>query len=301
MVMTVTLGSSNSNRTRIMWLARVLWVTTPLSAGAVLDDALTDWSDAGRALAIALLFASWAIGMTALLTPRPRSFTALRIVAPALLASTIAASSAKPGSLLATAHMAIATGLVLSSWVADACTDGASYGPERRVPLRVPPQFALVVVPAAVVVIAAGLSVGPFLLGDRRWFAGAAATALGVPLALAALRSLMSLERRFVVLVPAGVVVSDSLVLVDPVMIPREHVVTFAPTDDPARGVPTGRAGMLDLRLGLRHGIEIVTDEPAPIPCRDGRRDSRTVDVHRILCAPISPALILEEWRRRDR
>ena len=297
----MTAVSNIFNRTRIVWLSRVLWVTTPLSAGAVLDEALDDWSGAGRVLAIVLLFAGWAIGVVALLTPRPRSFTALRIVAPALLVSTVAASTATLGSLLATVHGAIATGLVLSAWVADACTDGASYGPERRVPMRVPPQFALVVVPAAVIVVVVGFSAGPLLLGERRWLAGTAATAFGIPLAVAALRSLMSLERRFVVLVPAGVVVSDSLVLVDPVMIPREHVVKFASTDDATRGLPTRRARELDLRLGLRHGIEIVTDEPAPIPCREGRRDSKTVDVQRILCAPVNPVVILDEWCRRDR
>jgi hypothetical protein len=169
------------------------------------------------------------------------------------------------------------------------------------VPLRIPPPFALLVVPGSVVVVTAGLSVGPLLLGDGRWAIGAVVTALGIPIALAALRSLISLERRFVVLVPAGVVVSDSLVLVDPVLIPREHVVAMRETEDPMRGVPTQRAGELDLRFGLRHGIEILTDAPAPIPCRDGRRDSRTVDVQRILCAPVSPAVILEEWRRRGR
>ncbi len=285
------------------WVTRALWIALPLTLGGALEEATADWGFASRAVVVGIAAVAWALGIVALFAPRPRSFTVLRVVAPMALSNGIGSVRAEPSSAswIAVAHAALAAVAVLSASVADRCADGASYGNERRHPLRLPPLFSMFFVPVAVAATIVGLTAGPWMLADARWTGGAIATLFGVAAALIALRSLVSLERRFVVFVPAGLVVSDSIVLVDPVLFPREHVVRMAPTDQPATGLPDARPGTLDLRLGTPGAVELVVDEAAPIPCRDGRSSSRTVTADTLLFAPLRPKFVLGEWQRRHR
>lgn len=289
-----------------VWIARGAWIVLPVTAGTTVDDALQRWNGAPRVVALMLVSVLWTAGALALFTPRPRSFTVLRVVAPgAALATAIAggvrfddAAGFDGFAALSMTH-ALATAIaVLGADVAAGCTDGASYGNERRLPLRLPPQFRAVVVPATVLVVL-GVGAGvPLLFAAERWWAGAGVAVVGLPSAALAARALAGLERRFVVLVPAGIVVSDALTLVDPVLFPRDHVVGIAPTDR-APGLPDASPGILDLRLGASGALELVTDEPAPIPCRDGRHRTKTVRANRVIWSPLRPAAVLDEWRRR--
>jgi len=289
-----------------LWLARGAWIALPVTAGTTVDRALRSWDAAPRVVALAVVCVTWTAGAIALFTPRPRSFTVLRIVAPAAaLATAIAGFSATDNDFgildaFSIAHALAAAIVVLGAEVATICADGASYGNEQRLPLRLPPQFRVVVVPtAALVVIGVGGGV-PLLVADERWLAGAGAAVIGLPGAWFAARSLAALERRFVVLVPAGIVVADALTLVDPVLFPREHVVRLAATERPP-GLPDATPGVLDLRLGAPGALELVTDEPAPIPCRDGRNGTKTVHADHVIWSPVKTAVVLDGWRAAHR
>jgi hypothetical protein len=285
------------------WAGRLLWIALPLSLGSAIDGATSEWPGATRTGVVVFVSGAWVLGVIALFAPRPRSFTVLRVVAPFAMLAAIGSLRVESTRMAwsALAHAATVVFFVLGGEVADRCADGASYGNERRHPLRLPPQFALFFVPVAVAVAIVGSILGPWQLADRHWGSGAIATALGVPAAAFALRALVSLERRFVVFVPAGFVISDSIVLVDPVLFPREHVVRLAMIDDRSAGLPDARAGVLDLRLATPGAVELVVDEPAPIPCRRGRAASRTVDADRVLFAPLRPSFVVDEWQRRSR
>ena len=65
-----------------------VWVTLPLTAGGLAADALDGWSTAPQVVAAVLLWAAWAVGLLAVLVPRPIGLTVVRAVAPlfALLA-----------------------------------------------------------------------------------------------------------------------------------------------------------------------------------------------------------------------
>ncbi len=284
-----------------MWFARVVWITLPLSLSGPIDDATEMWNAAPRLVVVGLASSAWMIGIVALFAPRPRSFTVLRVVAPGAVVAAFVTVRAEPTAMtwLAVVHAAVAAFALLHAAVADRCADGASYGNERRHPLRLPPQFSLFFVPVAVGTTIGGVLLGPWWLADRRWIAGSIAMALGVPAVIVAIRALVAVERRFVVFVPAGFVVSDSIVLVDPVLFPREHVVHMAASDDRQAGLPDARPGVLDLRLGTPGAVELLADEPAPIPCRDGRTASRTVDAARVLFAPLRPSFVVSEWNER--
>ena len=94
---------------------------------------------------------------------------------------------------------------------------------------------------------------GPLLLAAQQWVIGAVLTAVGLVVVLALARALHQLARRWVVFVPAGVVVHDPLGLVDPVLLPRGWVQGFAPApaDTDATDLTMGAPG-LAVEIGAR-------------------------------------------------
>lgn len=274
----------------MLWVARVAWVLQPIAAGSALADALDGWSSAPATLAAALLWIAWAAGLLALFAPRPWGITILRVVAPAAAGVTIATAFSADGgeATLAIATSVVAAVTALSSPVMHAAADRLTYGTERRFPLRVPLSLALGPLPLAVALVVAGIATGPLLLADGRIVAGVIVTALGVPLAAVLVRSLSALDRRWVVLVPAGLVVADPLVLIDPVLMPRATVERISRRRDLV--IP---ALTLDLRLGTLPGtVEIRLHEPATFG-RHRRRRATMVEAPGILVAPLRPDALL--------
>lgn len=280
-----------------LWFARLTWVLLPVSAGGVFGDALASWSSAPARVAAVFLWSAWAIGLVALLAPRPWGLTALRIVAPAAVLLTLASvtsASAAP-ALLAGTTVIVAALFALSASVAQTAANSIAYGDELRFPLRMPVSLLVGPIPLAVVLVGAGASAGPLLLADGRILAGIVAGALGFPIAFAMVRSLHSLARRLLVLVPAGVVVVDPLTLADPVLMRREQIVRIG------RGQHGQAAGALDLRLGTRGGtIEIVLREPQTFPRRRGRHDAALGDAEVVLVSTVrTSAFITTAGERR--
>jgi len=271
-----------------LWCARLTWVLLPVSAGSALGDALNGWSDAPARVAAVLLWTAWTVGLVALLAPRPWGLTALRVVAPATVVVTLlslGSTGAGVGALAVTSAV-VAAAFALSSPVAQAAGNALAYGDEVRFPLRIPLSLFLGPVPLAVALIGAGVSVGPLLLADRHYIAGVVVTVAGIAVAIALFRSLHSLAGRWVVLVPAGLVVVDPLSLIDPVLMRREHIAGIRRSRDTGAG--TGPGG-LDLRLGTLPGtIELTLREPQSFARRRGRRDSELREADVVLVSTVS-------------
>ena len=271
-----------------VWIARLLWLLLPVTAGVAAADALDGWSTAPGRLAAIALWLAWAAGLLALLAPRPVGLTTLRAIAPVFLVLAIvvafagsASSSSKVAAIVGTALAAVA---VLAPAVAIASANGVSYGDERRYPLKVPPALFLGPVPLAPFVIGAGVMAGPLLLADGRFAVGVVALLGVLPAALAA-RSLHTLAQRFAVLVPAGIAVVDPFSLPDPVMFPRDRITSLRLVGPGSRPGPDA----LDLRTGASGGslalaLDQVTDA---LQVRRGRRDAETVRVDTLWFATV--------------
>jgi hypothetical protein len=233
-----------------LWCARLAWVLLPVSVGAALSDALDSWATPPARVATVLLWSAWAVGLVALLAPRTWGLTCLRVLAPAAVIVAALAAFATSGALAVSAVVSslVAAAFALSSPVACAAANAAAYGDEVRFPLRIPPSLFLAPVPLAVLLTAAGVATGPLLLADGRYVAGGAAVVVGFPLAFVLARSLHALSRRWLVLVPAGVVVADPLTLADPVLMRRETIEVVE------RASRTRRGQIIDLRLGSAAG-----------------------------------------------
>ena len=279
------------------WPARVTWLVLPVLLGPALGDALDDASRPVQVVASIGLWLGWAAVLVATLVPTTVSLTTLRCATPAAVVAAVAATLADGASAaLEVALVAALLAALAAFWpgTGEAFVGGSSYGDERRMPLRVPgPLLAgpLVVVWGAA---AAGVAAGPLLLAARQWIAGAAALAVGLPVAAVAFRSLHTLARRWLVFVPNGVVVHDPLALAEPVLLRRAEVRSFgpAPADTAALDLTRGALG-LALEVTLAAPVSVVLAAGG----RQGVREATTAAA--LLVAPTRPGAVLTEARRR--
>jgi hypothetical protein len=241
----------------------------------------------GAAVA-ALAWAAWALVLFAVLASRPFGLTTVRVAAPAAFVGALLLT--EPAAL-AVSGVALAAVLLpeTAAWFAQ----GAAYGDERRLLLRTPPALLAGPAPLAALLVAAGVVTGPLLLADEQWAAGALATVAGLAVAARLSRSLHALSRRWLILVPGGVVVHDPLTLADPVLLPRETLRRIGPGDDTAPAV--------DLRLGARAGT-LAFDLTEPVPLAVVERDRKLAEVvrgDRVLVSVARPGAVLEAARDR--
>ena len=282
-----------------IWLLRVAWVSLPLTAGPAAADALAPWGTAPREVGEVLLWVLWAVVLVSVLAPQPLSLTAARTGIPlAFVAAAFAVLSGRPSTVAAIGALSVTVitfVLVALPGFSRACAQGAAYGDEERFPLKVPPVLFLGILPIAVLAVGAGLATGPLLLAAERWVLGALAVLVGFPIAWVLLRSLHQLARRWVVLVPAGLVVADPMTLSDPVLFIREHIEGVGPAD-PGRRPPEEAE---DLRLGAASGsVAILLDEEFELS-RRARDRSRGVRTHLLLVATVQSRTLLQRAEAR--
>jgi hypothetical protein len=273
------------------WPARVSWALLPLLMGPALGQALSERSLAVARTGAVLAWGTWVAVLVAVLLPTTVSLTALRIAAPAALAlANWAALAGDPGvsDAVAVAAAAVAVVAAFSPLTGEVFTNGSAYGDEVRLPLRVPTPLVLGPVPLAWVATVAGPIAGPLLLAADQWIAGAVVLTAGLPLAAVGVRALHGLARRWVVLVPAGLVLHDPHALVEPVLFPRRSIRRLgpAPADAASRALDlTQRA------LGLALELELV--EATAIAPRRAGAAQRVESVDRILFTPTRPGALL--------
>ncbi len=241
---------------RAPWLFRTAWLILPFTLGPILATALDDTSTPGRRVVSVALWSVWATTLVGALVPRTVTLTLVRIVGPATLAAAIWATAAAGFDAAAAMGLigaSIVTVLVSDPALAEHFVNGSSYGPEIRLPLRTPAAVILGPLPLAWSAVVIGAGAGPMLLAYQRWLPGIVLSVIGVPLAGMAARSLHGLSRRWLILVPGGVVVHDPLALREPVLMPSPTVMDMRPA--PAEFGPrldlTGRAPGLAVQIDL--------------------------------------------------
>lgn len=264
-------------------------------AGGPLSDSLATRSDPVALTAAIVLWAGWGVVATALLVPSTVSLTVARSLVPAGTVSVIiaivgAADAARLSGVSmagALAACVVSCSVVASGEFGQAFVQASAYGDERRFVLR-PPVSLMIPAVVSWFVVCAALIIGPLALAARAWL-------LGVPLAafacvgswLLATR-LHRLSRRWLVLVPAGVVIHDRSVLAETVMIPVRTLsgarLAFADTE--AADLTGPAAG---------HAVELSFAEVQTVvvaPTREHPR-GRALHVRSVLVAPSRPGRFL--------
>jgi hypothetical protein len=261
-----------------------------------MGEALAGRSTPVRTTAMVGAWGLWALGLVALLVPTTVSLTAARLLAPAAPATAVASIVAGAGAAaggLALAHGLAAMAALFNADVGQRFVQGSAYGDEVRFPLRPPGLYAAGPVPAAWAVLAAGLGAGPLLLATRQWVAGAVLTAVGLAAAVPLGRRFHRLARRWLVVVPAGVVLHDPVALAETALFRRSELagLGLAPTGTDATDL-TVRALGLALQIDLVAPVEVAVNGV-------GRAAPVATTVSAMLVAPSRPGQALEECSRR--
>lgn len=246
----------------LLWMARISWVIVALCAPW--------WSlSDGRSLAVTITLQAWGwivwlIVGAALLVPTPPSLTAIRITIPIAIAQSVAVIwHGDPTQNAFLQAFAVAGSII--TWrlsyhrvVVDEMVQGGAYGQEVRFALRTPWPHVLPAIVAWLLFIGS-LTIGTLLLAAQQWIAGAVLTAAGLALIRVVPRRIHRLARRWLVLVPAGLVVHDHMVLAETMMLRRHNITFVNSTDQPGEEADlTG--GVLGTRLviGARNADKVI-------------------------------------------
>ncbi len=282
--------------TALPWVVRIAWASLPFTAGPLFGQALDSASAPVQRTATIGLWALWILGVAATAIPHPVTMTAFRILAPASFAGAIWAAvvdGSSAAAVVALAATAVVTMVALLPEMGAWFTNGSAYGDERRVPLRPPGPMLVGPIPIAWALVVAGTVAGPLLLAAEQWILGGIALVVGAPMAVFLIRSLHALARRWLVFVPAGVVVHDHLTVADPVLFKRSAVAHLGPAlaDTDATDLTMGALGL---------ALEIEVDRPVTLALRVGRSPrAETVELTAVLVSVSRPGDVLDEARRR--
>ncbi len=278
------------------WVMRGLWVSLPFTVGGVLGNALEDFSRPVELTGVVGSWALWGVSLVCVLIPHTLTLTPLRIIAPATVPLAIWAVTVDgvSGAALSALTLSVLAALVsLSPQLAAWSVNGTSYGDEQRLPLRAPGALLLGPIPLAWLTVIAGAVTGPILLAARQWVVGGIVTVVGFAAAAVAVRALHSLTRRWLVFVPAGVVVHDGLSLGDPVLFKRSAVQSFGPALEGTDALDLSQGALgLALELRVRKPLELSYLESP-------RAKPRTEELHAVIVSASRPGAVLELASRR--
>ncbi|MFM8794774.1 MAG: hypothetical protein ACKOFF_07845 [Acidimicrobiales bacterium] len=200
----------------VLWVVRVLWLPVGL---------LAPWADiaVGRSAAVAATvnawgWVLWGSALVALAVPSTVSLTVVRTVSPLLLVA-----GWWSGGTAQAVTAAVAFAVVWHGDTADGLVQGSAYGAETRFCLRTPLVHALAAVPAWSAWVG-GLLVGSLLVAAGNPAPGAGLLVVGALLSRTVPRRMHRFSRRWLVLVPSGIVVHDQVVLAETVMVRRSNL-----------------------------------------------------------------------------
>jgi hypothetical protein len=234
-----------------------------LAVEDVFADALDDRDPTFRTSVSVGLWLAWISVMILLVLPGAVALVLTRTAVPVSVPATIWAAwtgdgSTAAGNVAMIAVAVIATVAVLLPHVGERFVDAASYGDERRYLLRpaAPVLVGLLVPTWAVAVL--GLVSGPLALADERWGLGLGLVVVGVPVALFALRAMLRLAQRWLVFVPAGVVIHDHVAISEPALVRRNTISSIGPARAGSEAVDlTAQAAGLVLEFELSTPFEV--------------------------------------------
>lgn len=285
----------------VPWALRVAWATLPVTVGPALGESLDVHSTPVARTGGALAWLAWVVGFLAVVAPRPVGLTFVRTAAPVALGAAVWAAATGDGGGPAVVAVVAGAALVLVAFapvVGDVFVNASSYGDERRMPLRVPGALVVGPLPLTWLGVVTPVVAGPLLVAAHQWVLGGLVVVAGGPLSYLGARALHSLARRFVVFVPAGLVLHDHQAMLDAVLFPRRMLARVGPsvvrTDDDGNEPVDLTQGSFGLAL------ELDLLEPLQVAPRTGRSASQVLDVTAVRFTPTRPGALLAEARMRN-
>jgi hypothetical protein len=273
----------------------VLWIGVAASGVWSITDAVDDRSALLRQTVLAAWWLLWGVGVVALVVPSTLGLTVMRMSS--ALSCGAAALSWTGGARPVPGAVFLVSAVVCLLFVGGAdfgqrSVQASAYGDEHRFLLRLPAALWLPAGLAGLLWMAAFLAAPP-LLGSRRWVPGGVVAVIAVVLTWLVLPRFHMLARRWLVVVPAGLVVHDQIVLAETLMVPGRDVarIDLALTGTEAADL-TGPAGGHAVEIGL---TSMVTATLAPT--KTAPRGT-ALHVRSFIVAPTRPGAVLRATAR---
>lgn len=272
------------------WLLRGSWLVTGVVGSDALAAALADHGDRGAVAVQVVSGVGWVTATMAMFFLSVPTLTLLRATVPAAVPAAVLtwiAGGSAVASILALAAALVATAVAFLPDTGRAFVQASAYGEEDRHVLR-PPAAYLAAVIVSWVVSAAAVLVGAVLLGAERWIPGGLVLVLGIALSAWSSRRWHRLARRWLVVVPAGLVIHDHLVLAETLMLRRVDIagIGLAPAGTRAADL-TGPAGGHALQIDATSSVTAIY---AGTPSKPG---GTAIHLTACLVAPTRPGRAL--------
>jgi hypothetical protein len=276
------------------WGPRILWLSVGLAGAWSVGQALDGRAGAARATVAIAAWLAWGIGVVALMVPSTFGLTVMRMLSALACASAIVSWAAGASPTAGAVFVACALITALSIGSADfgkQCVQASAYGDEHRFLLRPPAAFLPPLAVAGLVWVAALLAAA-LLIAAQLWIIGVVAAAVAALLTLLVLPRFNALSRRWFVLVPAGVVVHDQIVLAETLMVSRSNLagVELALEGTEAADF-TGPAAGHAVEISMRSMVTALM-----APTKDSPR-GKALHVQSLIVAPSRPGMVLAEYR----
>ena len=278
-----------------LWGPRLLWAAVGLTGLWSMADAVDGRSVAVRTTVMITAWLLWGVGVVALIVLSPLGLTIMRMLSvltcgAAVLSWIGGAAPAQGGGFVACAL--ICGVLVFGADFGQRCIQASAYGDEQRFLLRPPAAFAIPITVAGVV-WAASVLAGPLLLAVGEWIVGGLVAITAIWLTWMLLPRFNTLSRRWLVLVPAGLVVHDQVVLAETLMVGRADVVSIdlALTGTEAADF-TGPASGHAVEIGMRTMVTALLAPTKAAPSGTGPRGT-ALHVQSFIVAPTRPGAVL--------
>jgi hypothetical protein len=279
--------------TAATWVMRILWLTLPFTLGEAIADAFEGRSRPVQLTGTVGSWALWALVLVAMLIPRTETLMPMRVgtaggVALGVVAALVGDLTA--AGVIGTITCTICAVIASTSLVGDRFIDGSSYGNERRIALRTPTLYAVIFVPLAFSVLIASIVIGPLLLAAQQWVLGVIAVVAGAAAGWISGRALHALSRRWLVFVPAGLVIHDHLCLVEPVLVRRAVAASIGPAPAQTKAI--------DLTASAS-GLALLIEFQPPVAMNLLVQPGGIRELSSVIVTPSLAALTLREAEQR--
>ncbi len=200
--------------TALVWALRVLVGCLPFigaEVSALLDGQSTSTQTTGTCLA----WLVWGAIVIASFVTHPITLTLLRISTPVISSFLIVVAATQGASSLQIISAAVGIAILLLSFSAElggVYVQASAYGDEKRFALR-PPVVLVAPVVIATLVVDVSIISTPLLLAENNWLVAAIALFGSIISVKYLIPRIHKLSRRWLVFVPAGLVVHDEIVL----------------------------------------------------------------------------------------
>lgn len=279
------------------WVGRAGWVLVAVLGGAAVETAVDGRSSAVAWTAAIGGWGLWGVVALAFAIMSVRALTVVRVGSPISLVATAAVGVAGvPATDLALLGIpaVVTVGAVMAAEFGRQFVQASAYGDEERFPLRLPVGAGAAAI-VSWVIWAPAFVAGPLLLAARSWAAGGALTIVGVAGLVFLGPRWHRMSQRWFVLVPAGIVLHDPVVLADTLPLRTAQVahVGLAPADTAAADL-TGPASGYAIEVATTESITTVFAFTPSEP------NGRAIHLTAFLIAPSRPGAVLRAARRRN-